>query len=474
VHDRLTSADVAFFYLEAPSTPQHVGGLAVFDVPGGFDYDRLVRLLEERISLVPRYRQRLRSVPANLANPVWVDDANFDITYHVRRSALPRPGTDEALLEFCGRIQSRVLDRRRPLWEMYLVEALAGDRIAIVTKTHPSMVDGDAGIDITQVLLDESPQPRRTVAPQWTPRREPSPRRLVTDALCDATRRPAQLADALRLSVRDARSTANWVGTTAAGVVSALTGSRTRPPGSPLSATLSRERRIAIARTRLDDYRRIRAARGGTVNDVVLSVVAGALRMWLGNRGEQLSPSDTVRALTPVGMTGVPESGRAVSRVHGLLVDLPVGEPDPLRRHEQVQHAMATHAVTGPVGADALVALSGFAPPTMLSLSARAAHGLTRRMYAVGVTNVPGPQQPRYAAGARMREMFPILPLSQGHALSIAVSSYDGGVYFGVTGDRDAVPDLAEFTPLLVAALAELGSASQPKAPRRTRRERTP
>ena len=250
--DRLSTADVAFFYLEGRTTPQHVGGIAIFTAPDGFDYDRLVRLLEERISLAPRYRQRMRTVPGNLANPVWVDDPNFDITYHVRRSALPRPGTEAALLEFCARIQSRLLDRSRPLWEMYLIEGLSGGRVAIVTKTHPSMVDGHGGIDITQVLLDESPEPRRTVEALWMPEREPSAARLVGDALWGAVRRPAAVVDAVRLSARDARSTASWLSDTLGGMVAGVTGmvaGAARPSRhSPLRTVLGQHRRIAIAR----------------------------------------------------------------------------------------------------------------------------------------------------------------------------------------------------------------------------------
>src|SRR5664279_3499318 len=237
--ERLTTADVAFFYLERRTTPQHDGGIAIITAPDGFDYDRLVRLLDERISLVPRYRQKMRAVPGNLANPVWVDDPHFDITYHVRRSALPRPGTDAALLEFSARILSRILDRDRPLWEMYLVEGLSDDRVAIVTKTHPSMVDGVSGIDIADVLFDESPEPRRTVEALWMPDREPSALRLISDALLGAVQRPTKLIDVVRLSAHDARASVDRVTGTLAGLASAVAGAAVRPPrGSPLRTRL--------------------------------------------------------------------------------------------------------------------------------------------------------------------------------------------------------------------------------------------
>jgi diacylglycerol O-acyltransferase len=465
--ERLSPADVAFFYLEGRTTPQHVGGLAILEAPGdGFDYERLVRLLEERISLVPRYRQKMRTVPGNLANPIWVDDPAFDITYHVRRSALPRPGTDTALLEFCARIQSRLLDRDRPLWEMYLVEGLADGRIAVVTKTHHSMVDGIGAIDIAQVLLDAAPEPRRTVEGLWMPEPEPSRGRLVAEALLGTARRPAAVADFARLSIGEARSASSWLTGALASSVDAVRGLVSPPRPSPLQATLSEHRRIGIARTRLDDFRLVRDVHGGTVNDAVLATVAGGLRRWLLSRGEVLRDASTVRALVPVSISGDDEfasGGERSGRVKALLVDLPVGEAEPLRRLAQIQFAMAEHSDSGvSVGADSLVALSGFAPPTLHSLGARAANRLTRRMYSLVVTNVPGPQIPLYAAGARMTEMFPILPLNEGQALSIAMTSYNGGVFFGVNADRDAVPDVNEVAAALLTSLQELVDLSDP------------
>jgi diacylglycerol O-acyltransferase len=465
--ERLTSADVSFFYLEGRTTPQHVGGLAVFEAPSdGFDYEGLVRLLEERISLVPRYRQKMRAVPGNLANPVWVDDLDFDITYHVRRSALPRPGTDDALLEFCARIQSRLLDRDRPLWEMYFVDGLAGDRVAIVTKTHHSMVDGFGAVDIAQVLLDPSPQPRRTVGAVWMPAPEPTRKALVADALSGVVRRPAALADVVRLGLRDVRSTTARLAGVFGGARTSARSALRRPASSPLHVEVGEQRRLAIARTGLDDYRQVRRVHGGTVNDVILATVAGALRGWLVARGESLRATAMVRALVPVSVGGESDGPTVGNRVTGLLVDLPVGEPDPLRRLAQVHYAMAAHSDSGrSVSADALVALSGFAPPTLHALGARAANELTRRMFSLVVTNVPGPQLPLYAAGARMTEMFPFLPLGRGQAMSVALTSYDGSVLYGINADRDATPDVTLFASLVTDSLAELVAASPEDEP---------
>lgn len=464
--ERMSASDVAFLRRETRTVPQHVGGLAVFAPPSsGFDYDRLVRLLEERISLAPRYRQKVRAVPGHLANPVWVDDPRFDITYHVRRSALPRPGRDEQLLEFCARIQSRLLDRGRPLWEMYLVEGLSEGRVAVITKTHEALVDERDGIDLAQVILDASPQPRRTVRPIWMPGPEPGALALVRDAAGEIVRRPLVLTDTVRGAARDLHATVARLGSIAGGMAS-LGGALLRTaPASALQAGPSEQRRIAIARTQLSDYRRVRAQLGGAVNDVVLAVVSGALRSWLLSRAEPLRPASSVRALVPVSV-GDPDSGGSAEasgagRVHPLLVDLPVGEPDPVVRLAQLRYAMASHlasqkAAGRVVGADTLAALAGFAPPTLHALGARAAHGLTRRMFSLVVTNVPGPQWPLYAAGARLTEMFPILPLGSGQALSIGLTSYDGGVYFGINGDRDAVHDIQLLADLIEEALAEL------------------
>src|SRR5579859_1604360 len=374
----MSSADVAFFYVEDPTTPQHIGGLAVFEPPPeGFDYDRLVRLLEERISLVPRYRQKMREVPGRIANPIWVDDPNFDITYHVRRSALPRPGNDAQLLEFTARIQSRLLDRNRPLWEIYLVEGLGDDRVAIISKTHHSMVDGVGALDITHVILDQSPNPHRTVEPIWMPEPEPSSTALVVDAITGVVRRPTAAIDSVKLGVTEARTVFERVSGLAGRAMSATASAVRGSTPSPLAARLGEQRRLAIARTSLDDYRRVHRVHGSTVNDVALATVAGALRRWLLHRQHDVAPELSVRALVPVSVAG---DGDTAGKVTPLLIDLPVGEPDPLVRLAKIGHAVAAHLQsTRSVAASALVALSGFAPPTLHALGARAANGITRR-----------------------------------------------------------------------------------------------
>ncbi|MEP6761887.1 MAG: wax ester/triacylglycerol synthase family O-acyltransferase [Sporichthyaceae bacterium] len=462
--DRLSPLDASFLYVEEPTTPMHVGTVAVFEEPkDGFDYDRLVDLISERIAFVPRYRQRVRDVPGHLANPVWVDDENFDIGYHARRSALPRPGNDEQLFELVARVQGRVLDRNRPLWEMYIVEGLSEKRFAIITKTHHAMVDGIDALDIGQVILDTSPAParpksrKRAVLDAWRPEPEPSWVELIAGAVTDTVRRPTAAVDTLRGGLSEVRSTAGrLVG--AAGGLFAIGLTAARPaPGTPLNVVISGQRRFASVATDLDDYRRIRKAHGGTVNDVVLAAIAGALRAWLLTRAESVSTATIVRAMVPVSVQDDGENGPVVNRVSSYLVDLPVGEPSPVMRLHQVSYRMKAHKETGQaVGAESLVGLAGFAPPTLHALGARAASSMSKRWFNLVVTNVPGPQQPLYVGGSRMLASYPVVPLAKTQALSIGLTSYDGQVFYGLNADRDAMPDIDVLAQCIVDAVAEL------------------
>jgi WS/DGAT/MGAT family acyltransferase len=470
VADRLSSLDVSFLYVEDLTTPMHVGAVSLFQAPeAGFDYDRLVRLIRDRIAFVPRYRQRVRRVPGNMAGPVWVDDENFDVTYHVRRSALPRPGTEGQLRELVARIMSRPLDRNRPLWEMYLVEGLEGGRFALLTKTHQSVVDGISAIDIGQVILDVTPEPRQTAADAWRPSREPSQVELVAGAVGDMLRSPAVAADTARRSLADVRTTSLRLGQQAVGLVSAAWSAARPGVDSPLNAEIGQARRFAMAEARLDDLKAVRARHGGTVNDVVLAVVTGALRDWLLARGESAGPRSTVRALVPVSVRDEadPEGG---TRVAAFLLDLPVGEPDPIVRLQRISFEMGQYRESGRmIGADALVALAGFAPPTLHALGARVGSGLSRRVYNLVVTNVPGPQFPLYAGGARMLATYPVVPLTKGQGVSVGCTSYDGGVYFGLNGDRDAMPDLDLLAECLERSLDDYAETARPARRRRVR-----
>jgi diacylglycerol O-acyltransferase / wax synthase len=452
--ERLTRLDASFLYLEEPDTPMHVGGVLVLERPPG-GVEALARLVAARLPLVPRYRQRVAEVPGHLADPVWVDDPDFDIDYHVRRSGLPRPGTETQLLDLVSRLTSRPLDRRRPLWEAYLVEGLSGDRVAVVTKTHPALVDGLSALDIGQVLLDVDPDAPTPPVEEWRPRRPPSGARLVWGALDEYARRPSRVVDTAWGAVIDVRSTAARLTGVAGGLLRTARKTIMSAPSSPLNASLGRQRRVAVARAELDDLKRIRKAHGGTVNDVLLTVVTGALREWLLSRGEPVVVGTSVRALVPVSMRD--EDAATTNRVSSYLVDLPVGEPNPRVRLARLSYAMRGIALHGQsVGADSLIALTGFAPPTLHALGARAARGLSRRLFNLVVTNVPGPQLPLYAAGSRMLEVFPVVPLARGQGLAIGMTSYDGRVFFGLNADRDGVGDVDVLADLIEQEVGEL------------------
>jgi diacylglycerol O-acyltransferase / wax synthase len=459
VTERLSALDVSFLYLEAPTTPMHVGSVARFAPPAGepFDYEALCALVSRRIGLVPRYRQKVRWVPGHLANPVWADDEDFDITYHVRRSALPKPGSDAQLRQLVGRLQARPLDRHRPLWEIYLVEGLADGRFAIITKTHHAMVDGVGAVDIAALILDLEPTPRETPDDAWVPRPEPSPVGLVVGAVADTLRRPSEVVDTIRSGITDVRVTAERAAGAAAGVAAFARTSLKSAPASPLNAEIGEQRRFGMASTSLDDYKRIRKTHGGTINDVVLATVAGALRIWLLTRGESVVASTTIRAMIPVSVRSETDGGSLGNRVSSYFVDLPVGEPSAVIRLHQVSFAMKGHKESGQsIGADTLVRLTGFAPPTIHAAAARLGSGLARRLFNVVVTNVPGPQFPLYAAGAQMIDCYPVVPLTKGQAVTIGLISYNGGVFYGMNCDRDSMPDIDVLASCIEESLGEL------------------
>ena len=460
VPDRLSPLDASFLFAEHRTAAMHVGAVMTFAPPenGTFDADAFIELIGHRLALVPRYRQKVREVPGGLGLPVWVDDPDFDLAFHVRRSALPQPGTEEVLLELVGRLLSRQLDRKRPLWEVYLVEGLADGRFAVVTKTHHAMVDGLASMDIGAVLLDLTPEPRETPGGEWNPAPEPSGLELAASAAAHALRRPREVIDVAGRVLADVREAAGAVTRTVEGVLAAGRSAVATRPVQPLNAATGQQRRYGMLRASLADHRKVRKAHGGTVNDVVLAVVTGALRRWLISRGEPLTADTAVRAMVPVSVRararGEAGAGNSIS---AYLVDLPVAEEDPLARLATVREAMEVHKRSGQsIGAQALVGLVGLAPPILHSLGARLASQYSSNFYNVLVTNVPGPPRPLYAMGARMLDMFPVVPLGGGQAVAVGITSYDGGVHYGLTADRDALPDVHVLAAAMGEALAEL------------------
>jgi WS/DGAT/MGAT family acyltransferase len=464
VVDRLSPLDASFLFAEHRTAAMHVGAVMTFAPPegGAFDPDAFTALIGHRLALVPRYRQKVREVPGGLGLPVWVDDPDFDLAFHVRRSALPAPGTEEELLELVGRLLARQLDRSRPLWEVYLVEGLADGRFAVVTKTHHAMVDGLASMDIGAVLLDLTPRPRDTPGDDWRPAPEPSGLELAASAAAHALRRPRDVLDVAGRALTDVREAASVVGRTVEGVLAAGRSAATVRPVQPLNAATGQQRRYGMCRSALAEHRAVRKAHGGTVNDVVLAVVTGTLRRWLISRGEPLTADTAVRAMVPVSVRararGGPAAGNSIS---AYLVDLPVAEDDPVVRLGVLRDAMEVHKRSGQaVGAANLMRLVGLAPPIVHSLGARLASQYSSNFYNVLVTNVPGPPRPLYAMGARMLDMFPVVPLGGGQAVAIGITSYDGGVHYGFTADRDALPDVDVLAGFVTDSLEELVALS--------------
>lgn len=452
--------------LDTVRTPGHVCMVDIFD-PGseGFEYERLIGLIRDRIEFVPLYRQRVRPVPARLAAPVWVDDENFDLTFHVRRSALPRPGTLDQLREFVGRVLARRMDRSRPLWEMYLVEGMEDGSFALVSKTHLALVDGIDGVDLGQVLLDTDRRPPLTPSTAWQPRPEPGSLDLVAGALWESAQDPAKAIENLRDAFTSALGMAMAIGEAVGGIGGALgelagDALRGRRPASnsPLAGEVSEQRRVALLQVPLAQLKAIRQEHHHTVNDVVLAAITGGLRSWLLTRGESVSSSSTLTSLVPMSVTeddGEPTS--LGSQVAPHLQSLPIGEPNALMRLHQVAYATVAHKESGrAVGARSLSDIAGFAPSTLHALGVRVSAEVMRKQHDILITNVPGPQVPLYAAGARMMASYALLPLSAAHPLTIGVTSYNGEVFIGLTGDRYAIRDLDVLTQCLKDAVQEL------------------
>ncbi len=386
-----------------------------------------------------------------LARPVWVDDREFDITYHIRRSALPSPGSDAQLHELVARLGSRALDKSRPLWEMYLVEGLAGNRLAIYTKSHQSLVNGMTALEIGHVIADRTQKPPTFGEDIWIPAREPERRR----SCCwgrSASGSPgptAQLA-AVRSAVteRGHQLRAAARGGHAGSPPRHGPSRRGTAPSSPLNTKVSRNRRFTVASAKLEDYRSLRARYDCDVNDVVLAVIAGALRNWLLSRGEPVAPTSTVRAMAP--MSVYPDAeidsagpGQAISEVSPFLVDLPVGEGNAVVRLSQVAHMTESHSTAASlVDARTIVTLSGFAPPTLHAMGIRVATTFPARQFNLLITNVPGAQKQMYIAGAKLLETYAVPPLLDSQVLAIGVTSYNGMLYFGINADRDAMSDV--------------------------------
>lgn len=466
---RLSAADATFYHLENTATPMYVGSLAILRKPrGGLSYETLLATVEHRLPQIPRYRQKVREVTLGLARPVWIDDRDFDITYHVRRSALPSPGSDAQLHELIARIGSRPLDKTRPLWEMYLIEGLAKNRLAIYVKSHQALVNGMTALEIGHVIADRTQRPPEFGEDIWIPAREPSDGQLLLGAVGEWITRPGvQLAAARSAITGVVTNTGQLMAVARRAAEMARTVARGTAPNSPLNTTVSRNRRIAVAAHEFEDYRQLRVRYDCDVNDVVLAVVAGALRNWLMSRGEPVSASSTVRAMAPMSVYPNAEGegagpGQAISEVSPFLVDLPVGEGNAVVRLSQIAHATESHSSAASlVDARTIVTLSGFAPPTLHAMGIRVATTFSARLFNLLITNVPGAQKQMYVAGAKLLETYAVPPLLHNQVLAIGVTSYNGRMYFGINADRDAMSDVDVLPSLLRESLDELLEAAR-------------
>ena len=457
---RLSPLDAMFLNHDTPTEPRQIASLAILEKNDpALGYDRLIQAISERLDIVPRYRQVPRRVPGALGTPVWVDDETFDISMHVRRSALPKPGSRQSLHELVGRLIARRLDLDRPLWETYFIEGLENGAVALLFKAHQALVDGSETIDLAQVLLEESAHDRDIPHADWDPRPEPTGLGLIAATLDRNLRQPGE---ALRI-------TEHQVGRLVRRLP--VIGGSSPPARGVLSAELSRHRRFASLATNLDDYRKVREEHGGTVNDVILACIAGGIRGWMLTRAEQVTAKTSFRAMVPMSVVsddGLPTS--LGSKVRGHLLSLPVGESNPVVRLHQVSYALKDHRETGSaVAANKLSDLPGFATSTFHAVGARVADAESGRGHQIVITNVPGPQEPVYMAGEPVAEVYPCIPLSGNRSVSIGVTSYHGKVFFGLVADRDAVPDadvLAQCIEEALVELVETGDTRRTRAPR--------
>ncbi len=441
----------------------HVAGCMVFRGSAP-DYEDLVAEIEGRLHLVPRYRQRLAMVPLNQGRPVWVDDPHFNISYHVRHTALPRPGGDEELKRLAGRVFSQALDRRRPLWELWLVEGLADDRFAILSKTHHALVDGISGVDIATILFDSSPDPMPVAPPdhEWVPRPLPTDAQLLADALLERATVPGEIARGFRAVWRGPRHVAGRAVHAISGVgAMAWSGLNAAPP-SPFNVRIGPHRRFTWVRSDLSEFKAIKNALGGTVNDVVLATVAGALGRYMRLHG--YGTDDLVlKAMVPVSVRADVERGALGNQVAAMWAPLPVGVLDPVQRLLEISHAMEDLKGSGQaVGAQVLTEVSGFAPPTILAQAARLQ--ARQRLFNLVVTNVPGPQMPLYMLGRELDGLFPMVPLTENTALGIAIMSYNGQLNFGLLADYDGLSDVEVLAEELRLTIDELAAAAGPDA----------
>src|SRR5438105_4120634 len=460
--DRLTALDSTFLHLEDHSTAHmHVASVMVFDGEAPAPSE-LVDHVVGRLHLVPRYRQRLSFVPFDQGRPVWSDDPHFNPRYHIRHTALPEPADDAALKRLAGRLFSQRLDRSKPLWEIWLVERMAGERFALIAKTHHALVDGISGVDITTVLFDTSPEPTPIAGPAepWIAQPLPGAAKLLGEALRERATVPSEMLRGARRLLRAPRRAASQVVDGAASIATtALAGIRAPAPESPFNVDIGPHRRYTFLDADLAQFKAIKDSLGGTLNDVVLTVVSLALGRYLRDQLSVRTKGLELKAMVPVSVRSDAERGALGNRVAAMWAPLPVGIENPAENLRHISKAMEDLKSSGQaVGAQVLTNLAGFAPPTILSQAARLQ--ARQRFFNLVVTNVPGPQFPLYVLGRRLQVLYPVVPLARRQALGIAVMSYDGHLGFGLLGDYDALPELEAIAQNLKSAIGSLARAA--------------
>ncbi len=457
--DRLSAVDVSFLTNESSSSHMHVGAIMIFEGPPP-GYDDLVEHVGSRLDLVPRFRQKLAYPPAQTGRPFWIDDPTFNIEYHVRHSALPAPGSEDQLRRMAGRVFSQQLDRTKPLWELWLVQGLTRKRFAVITKTHHALVDGASGVDIATVLFDLKPVPEPAEHDDdWVPRPEPSSGTLLAKGVEDVVKAPIRALRRLESAVGHPQAAARQVGQALEGVGEIGWAFANPAPRMPLNVEIGSHRRYLWVRSDLAHFKKVKDALGGTVNDVVLAVVAGALRGWLQNRGVRTDGLE-LRAQVPVSIRAEDERGQLGNRLAVMRAPLPVYIEDPVRRLQAVTGAMqGLKQSKQALGAEMISRFNDFAPPTLLAQAARI--NFSTRLFNLVVTNVPGPQMPLYVLGRELEDCFPVGFLPPHQALFVAIMSYNGGITFGLLADYDSIDDLDLLCAGIERAIAELTEAAE-------------
>jgi WS/DGAT/MGAT family acyltransferase len=463
-YERLSAQDNSFLLFETDNLPMHVASTQIFELgpletaEGGVDYAEIKRFIGSVLHRIPRYRQVLRPIPLE-GTPVWIDDEHFELDYHVRHTSLPRPGSDAQLRALAARVMAQRLDRARPLWEIWVVEGLAGGRFALINKTHHCMIDGTSGVDLGQIL--QSPTPERVIheAPPYLPRPAPTDRELVLGAVRRRLAMPFRAASGLRAFRRETEDLWSELNVRARALRDMVVSQTAGVSETPINARIGPHRIFDWCTTPLSDMKALRRALGCTVNDVVLTIVTGAFREFLIRRSVRPDEIE-FRVQAPVSVRREEERGQLGNRISAWLLRLPLDESDPLRQlariHETTRELKESQQA---LGVEMMMNVMDVIPSALLALGARAA---TSGMNSI-VTNVPGPQFPLYLLGAEMLEMYPQVPLFENIGLGIALVSYNGRVCWGFNADRELVPDLASFVAEIEASLRRVADVAEVK-----------